>query len=173
MAIDSRLADLPPPALRISSTRDDDKHVIRLTGELDLTTADGVEQELRRVELTDAHVIVVDLRELRFIDSQGVRLLFHAAMRSLQGTNRLVLLRGGTDVQRIFEICDLDGRLPFVDELEVLVRRHPSGELGSLPPASAVDGAVDALVRPADVLPRGSDNGSEQDGALGDDDDVA
>jgi anti-anti-sigma factor len=115
MAIDSRLADLPPPALHMSSTRDDDKHVIRLMGELDLTTADGVEQELRRVELTDAHVIVVDLRGLRFIDSQGVRLLFHAAMRSSQGTNRLVLLRGATDVQRIFEICDLDGRLPFVD----------------------------------------------------------
>jgi hypothetical protein len=33
--------------------------------------------------------------------------------------------------------------------------------------------AVDALARPAEVLPHGSDNGSEQDGALGDDDDVA
>ena len=118
MSIESRLADLPPPdpcRLRMRSARDGDAHVIRLTGELDLTSADGVEQELRRVELTDAHAIVVDLRELTFIDSMGVRLLFQASTRSLQGTNRLVLTRGRKDVQRVFEICDLVGRLPFAD----------------------------------------------------------
>jgi anti-sigma B factor antagonist len=114
----SQLADIPPPdpgSLRMRSVRDGDTHVIRLTGELDLTTADGVEQELRRVELTDAHVIVVDLRALTFIDSMGVRLLFHAGTRSSQGTNRLVLIRGRREVQRIFEICDLVRRLPFAD----------------------------------------------------------
>jgi anti-anti-sigma factor len=100
--------------MRMHSTRNGDEHVITLTGELDLTSADAVEQELRRVELTDAHLIVVDLRELMFIDSMGVRLLFHASMRSSQGTNRLVLTRGRREVQRIFELCDLDGKLPFV-----------------------------------------------------------
>lgn len=118
MPIQSQLADMPPPGpegLRMRSVRDGGTHVIRLTGELDLTTTDGVEQELRRVELTDAHVITVDLRELTFIDSMGVRLLFHAGLRSSQGTNRLVLIRASTDVQRIFEICDLSRRLPFVD----------------------------------------------------------
>jgi anti-anti-sigma factor len=117
MPIEHRLADLPPPdpcGMRMRSIRDGDRHVIRLAGELDLTSADALEQELRRVELTDAHVIVVDLRALTFIDSMGVRLLFQASTRSSQGTNRLVITRGGRDVQRIFEICDLDGRLPFV-----------------------------------------------------------
>jgi anti-sigma B factor antagonist len=97
------------------SGRDGGTHVIRLAGELDLTTTEPVEQELRRVELTDAHVIAVDLRELTFIDSMGLRLLFQAGLRSSQGTNRLVLIRGSGEVQRIFEMCDLARRLPFVD----------------------------------------------------------
>jgi len=126
MPIHGLCADLPPPGpgvLQIHSVRDGGTHRIRLAGELDLTTADGVEQELRRVELTDAHVILVDLRELTFIDSMGVRMLFHAGMRSSQGTDRLVLTRGSTAVQRIFDICDLTTRMPFVDE--------PGGTLGA------------------------------------------
>jgi anti-sigma B factor antagonist len=118
MPIQSWLVDRPPPdpdGLRMWSARDGDTHVIRLAGELDLTSADDVEQELRRVELTDAHVIMVDLRELTFIDSMGVRLLFHAGARSAQGTNRLSLVRASKDVQRVFELCDLHRRLPFVD----------------------------------------------------------
>ena len=97
------------------SVRHDDRHVITLTGELDLTSADVLEQELRRVELTDAHVIVVDLRDLTFIDLMGMRPLFHASMRSSDGTNRLVLVRGHDEVQRIFELCNLDRRMPFVE----------------------------------------------------------
>jgi len=118
MSIPSQRADMPPLAsdgLRMWSLRDGDTHLIRLAGELDLTSADDVEQELRRVELTDAHVITVDLRELTFIDSMGVRLLFHAGMRSAQGTNRLVLVKGRQEVQRVFELCDLVRRLPFVE----------------------------------------------------------
>jgi anti-sigma B factor antagonist len=115
MSLHSRLADAPPSSLMMRSSRDGDTHHIRLAGELDLTSADSVEQELRRVELTDTHVIAVDLRELTFIDSMGVRLLFQAAIRSSRGTERLVLIRGSGDVQRIFEICNLVHRLPFVD----------------------------------------------------------
>jgi anti-anti-sigma factor len=99
------------------SVRNGDMHVIALAGELSLATADDIEQELRRVELTYAHVIAVDLRELTFIDSMGIRLIVQAHQRSLQGSNRLVLVRGREAIQRLFEICDLEGRLPFVDGL--------------------------------------------------------
>jgi anti-anti-sigma factor len=97
-----------------------DTHVIRLAGELELTTVDTVEHELRRVELTWAHTIAIDLRRLTFIDSAGMRLLLQAAHRSSQGTNRLVLTRGTEAVQRVFEICDVAARLPFVDQLSPL-----------------------------------------------------
>lgn len=117
MATHSRSAAAPPAGLRMRSFRDGDTHVIALAGELCLTTTGDIEQELRRVELTCAHVIAVDLREVTFIDSMGIHLIVQAQRRSSQGSNRLILVRGSQAVQRLFEICDLAGRLPFVDAL--------------------------------------------------------
>jgi anti-sigma B factor antagonist len=99
------------------SSRDGDTHVITLAGELCLDTADEVQQELRRVELTCVHVIAIDLREVTFIDSMGIRLIVQAQQRSSRGSNRLILIRGSQAVQELFEICDLAIRLPFVDAL--------------------------------------------------------
>lgn len=117
MATDTGAPTQAPAPLRMRSFHCGDIHVIRLAGELEMTNADIVEQELRRVELTWAHTIAIDLRQLTFIDSAGMRLLSQAAHRSCRGTNRLVLTRGTEAVQRIFEICDLATRLPFVDQL--------------------------------------------------------
>jgi anti-sigma B factor antagonist len=87
--------------------------VIELIGELDLDGAPRVEEELRRVEASDVHSIVIDLGGLEFIDSTGIRLLVMASERSQEG--RFSLLRGPQQVHRVFEITDLADRLPFAD----------------------------------------------------------
>jgi anti-anti-sigma factor len=102
-------------ALTMSSTRDGDTHVIALTGELDLAGADLLEGELQRVEASDARRIILDLRELEFIDSTGVRLVYMADMRSRTDSDRLAIRRGSDKVHRLFVITDLADRLPFVD----------------------------------------------------------
>ncbi|HEX8156994.1 MAG TPA: STAS domain-containing protein [Solirubrobacteraceae bacterium] len=112
-----------PVALRIRSFRDGDAHVIKLAGEFDPENADALERELRRGELSEAQVIAVDLRELTFIESTGIRLIFEAHQRSSQGSNRLVVVRGPDAVQRAFEVCDVAATLPFVDRLAS--RSHP------------------------------------------------
>jgi anti-anti-sigma factor len=102
-------------ALTMRSTRDGDTHVIALAGELDLAGADLFDGELQRVEATDARQIVLDLRELEFIDSTGIRLIYMADMRSRTDSDRLVIRRGPDRVHRIFVLTDLADRLPFVD----------------------------------------------------------
>jgi anti-anti-sigma factor len=101
--------------LTLRSTRESDTHVIALSGELDLAGADLLEGELKRVEATDARRIVVDLRDLDFIDSTGVRLIYMADMRSRKDSDRLSIRRGPHKVQRLFVMTDLADRLPFVD----------------------------------------------------------
>ncbi|MFP5362063.1 MAG: STAS domain-containing protein [Thermoleophilia bacterium] len=101
-------------SLAVRSAREGDAHVIELIGELDLDGAPRLEDELRRVEASDAEAIVVDLGGLEFIDSTGIRLLVMAAERCQPG--RFSILRGPKQVHRIFEITDLADRLPFVDE---------------------------------------------------------
>ncbi|CAN5195659.1 hypothetical protein BH20ACT16_BH20ACT16_08950 [soil metagenome] len=100
-------------ALALRSERDGDAHVIELIGELDLDGAPRLEEELRRVEAGDAGAIVVDLGQLEFIDSTGIRLLVMASERCREG--RFSLLRGPQQVHRVFEITDLVDRLPFAD----------------------------------------------------------
>jgi anti-anti-sigma factor len=101
--------------LTLRSTREDDTHVVALSGELDLAGADLLEGELKRVEAGDARRIVVDLRDLDFIDSTGVRLIYMAEMRSRKDSGRLTIRRGPHKVQRLFVMTDLADRLPFVD----------------------------------------------------------
>jgi anti-anti-sigma factor len=102
-------------SLTMRSTRDGDAHVIALAGELDLAGADLLEGELQRVEATDAPQIVLDLRELEFIDSTGIRLIYMADARSRRDSDRLRIRRGPHKVHRLFVMTDLADRLPFVD----------------------------------------------------------
>lgn len=102
--------------LEIRSERRGDEHVIALFGELDLSDADRVAEEIMRVEGTDAETILIDLAGLAFIDSTGVRIIIEADARSRGNGGRLRLLRGPRTVRRVFEIVGLNDRLPFVDD---------------------------------------------------------
>lgn len=101
--------------LAIRSDRDGVMHTICVTGELDLATAEELQLELERVETTDAESIVLDLSNLTFMDSTGVRLLVAAHHRSRADSNRLALLRGGPAVQRVLELSGVEPLLPFAD----------------------------------------------------------
>ena len=104
-----------PPAFEVSTRQNGDVREIRLSGELDLAGMRKVEQALERAERSDAARIVVDLGGVTFMDSTGVRLMLGAQARSRNDSERLVLRRGRPSVQRVFEICAVEGLLPFTD----------------------------------------------------------
>jgi anti-anti-sigma factor len=99
-------------ALSMVSEREGDIHAIALTGELDLANAAGLDRELRRVEATDAEVILVDLWGLSFIDSSGMKVLVAAAARS-RARNRLVLQAAPAGVLRVLHIAGIADLLPL------------------------------------------------------------
>lgn len=101
--------------LRVHSEREGAVHTVALSGELDLAGAAGVEEELKRVQATDAGVIVLDLSGLTFIDSTGIRLVVSAGARSRADSNRLTVLRGPAAVQRAFEATGVEKLIPFAD----------------------------------------------------------
>lgn len=101
--------------LRLTSEVQDGVHTVALSGELDLASAPEVEEALKRAEATDARAIVLDLSELSFIDSTGIRLVLGAHARSQSGGAALTLRRGPAAVQRVFEISGLSERVPFAD----------------------------------------------------------
>jgi anti-anti-sigma factor len=102
--------------LRFQTTVTGDIAVVALTGELDVAGSALLEQELERVGVDHSpSALVLDLSELDFMDSTGLRLVVLADQRSREDGRAFALVRGKEDVQRVFEITRMTDRLRFVD----------------------------------------------------------
>jgi anti-anti-sigma factor len=94
------------------AARGGDPHPIALAGEPDLANAPDLERELRRVENTDAEVILVDLWGVSFMDSTGMKVLVTAAARCRE-RNRLVLECVSPGVLRVLRLAGVADLLPL------------------------------------------------------------
>src|SRR5689334_20794622 len=90
---------------------------IALRGELDLAHAYAFDEELRRVEDARPAVVVLDLRELAFLDSCGLARLLAARRRARRAGHRLLLVRGSAAVQRLFALSAVDEAFEMVSEV--------------------------------------------------------
>ena len=104
-------------ALGLETTEEDGLCSVALSGELNLETAGTLTRELVRLEEKKPPVIALDLRELRFIDSSGLRLIVVADAGARREGRRLVIVPGPEAVQRVFRKTLLDQRLDFVKEM--------------------------------------------------------
>ncbi len=138
---------------------------IELHGEWDLAGLRSVRQAISRVLDDVPECIVLDLSQLRFIDSTGLHAAIELTRRAAAQNTRLVIIPGPEPVQRTFEITGLLERLPFVDERphgSKAARPHTphSGAAGSgafSPPTSGAGRlrqATGAAPRSASPLPR-------------------
>lgn len=86
-------------------TKADSARKFRLSGELDLSTVERFTDAVRP-ELEGEGDLVLDLADLAFLDSSGLRALIQTAM-SLDGRGRLVLESPRHAVLRLIEVSGL------------------------------------------------------------------
>jgi len=84
-------------------------------GELDIATTPELEQALADATADAATEIVLDLRELTFMDSSGLRALAQANTRAGESGVDLSIWRGPRQIERVLEISGLGSLLPLVD----------------------------------------------------------
>ena len=84
-------------------------------GELDIATTPELEQALADATADAATEIVLDLRELTFMDSSGLRALAEANTRAGESGVELSIWRGPRQIERVLEISGLGTLLPLVD----------------------------------------------------------
>lgn len=77
---------------------------ICLAGELDMWTAPVVTEELARFDQDGVIGIMLDLRDLTFIDSGGLHALLQAWDRSKTNGHRLILVGASGSARRLFEL---------------------------------------------------------------------
>ena len=97
--------------LSIRNTVRAGRHTIALTGELDLDSANKLEKAVREVCASGTR-LVIDLREVTFMDSTGLRVLIVAGTLCEEKGHELRIIPG-EDIQRVLEVSGLDRVLPF------------------------------------------------------------
>jgi anti-sigma B factor antagonist len=95
---------------------------VHLRGELDLEHAYTFDEELRRVEERRPACVVLDLRELTFLDSCGLARLLAARRRARRAGHRLVLVRGTPAVQRLFAMTAVQEAFEIVGDVPAEMR---------------------------------------------------
>jgi len=84
-------------------------------GELDIATTPELEKALAQATADRVSEIVLDLRELSFMDSSGLRALAQANTRAEASGVALSIIRGPRQIERVLEISGLRSLLPLVD----------------------------------------------------------
>jgi anti-anti-sigma factor len=88
---------------------------VMLWGELDVASAAVLEAEVMIAEQLGARNITIDLSGLDFLDTSGLQAILGAHARCLRHGRELTLLRGPSQVQRIFELTHTSRSLAFLD----------------------------------------------------------
>jgi anti-sigma B factor antagonist len=96
----------------VSVQRRDDCVVVRIDGELDMSSAAALEEAIS--SLTSAPYVVLDLRACTFLDSAGIRVLT-ATMRQVP---RVSVVATDPGVLRALEITAVDTIVPVHASLE-------------------------------------------------------
>jgi anti-sigma B factor antagonist len=91
------------------------------SGELDLVSAPILDGALQRAEEPGAEIVVVDLRQLEFMDSTGLHVFVAAQQRARAAGRRFAVVRGGETVQRLFDLTGVAESFTIIDSLDELL----------------------------------------------------
>jgi anti-anti-sigma factor len=87
-----------------------------LSGEIDLSTVEAVESGVREAIDGNNGVVALDLREVSFLDSSGLRLLLRLHKDLGDAGRRLVVVQGPRRVARVFELTGAEAQLEIVED---------------------------------------------------------
>jgi anti-sigma B factor antagonist len=99
--------------LGIEEHADGERHTLLLTGELDIAGAAPLEQTVARLCRAGAKEIVLDLRELAFLDSIGFRAILATKMLCEEYGCEFFMTRAREPVQHLFDVTGMLRKLPF------------------------------------------------------------
>ncbi len=108
-------APAPPPFN--AAVESLDGHVrVRLEGELDLATVAAAEEAIARARRETPGPLRIDLSEITFLDSSGLRLMLRIHNLCEADGCALSITPGPRGVQRVFELAGVLEMLPFASD---------------------------------------------------------
>jgi anti-sigma B factor antagonist len=97
--------------------------VIALSGELDLASSPALDEAFERVLASEAKVLVLDLRQLEFMDSTGLSIIVKAHQAVEDRDPQMYVVNGPAQVQRLLSLTGVAERVSLVDAPEDVLDR--------------------------------------------------
>jgi anti-sigma B factor antagonist len=85
-------------------------------GDLDITCADELDGEIRELRRSGFDRVVIDLRDVEFMDSSGLRVLLSLRNDAKRDGHDLVLVPPPRAVERLFELTATRGLFDWRDD---------------------------------------------------------
>jgi anti-sigma B factor antagonist len=98
--------------------------LLAISGELDIASAPELARALNEIRPEQTKLVVVDLRELEFMDSTGLSIIVRAHQRLSEQDCELTLVKGPPQVQRLLDLTGVADRLRLGAEPAELLNGH-------------------------------------------------
>jgi anti-sigma B factor antagonist len=99
--------------LSIYTSVQGDRHTLRLSGELDIASAQILDETLAEACSAGANEVIIDLGGIEFMDSEGLNAILRGRLRCEEHECAYSLTPAQRPVERVFEATGVRGRLPF------------------------------------------------------------
>jgi anti-anti-sigma factor len=87
-----------------------------ISGEIDLSVIDDLEGQLAPALERSPDPLVLDLREVEFLDSSGLRFVLALNEQAAADGRRFALVAAGDPVMRVLKLAGIDDRLEIVGD---------------------------------------------------------
>ena len=110
-----------PDQLQIDVRHGDNRVVLTLTGELDMASAERLQQAIDEEGLRAETSVVLNLEGLQFIDSTGLRVMLKALERCRARGQDFAITPGSQQVQRLLSVAGVATHLPTISSTDEMV----------------------------------------------------
>lgn len=100
----------------------DDNVIARLSGEIDMSNAHYVREQLLASMPNEAHALVLDIGDCRYLDSAAIEVLFDLSRRLERRRQALkIAMPPDSPLRRVIELTEVHTAAPVYDSLDAAI----------------------------------------------------
>jgi anti-anti-sigma factor len=104
---------------KVAAADIEEARIVRVTGEIDLSNAAELLDEIGDAVRSGAAAIIVDLSGVTFLDSSGIAMLFRLRQRLAHSRQELrLVVPGDSPIRRVLDITRMGELIPIQESLE-------------------------------------------------------
>jgi anti-sigma B factor antagonist len=104
--------------LTLTTSQEQEALRVRLSGELDMSSALTFDEQMRRIEeeCGPEGTVLLDMEGLKFMDSTGLRLIVSAHQRAVRAGRHLAIVHTSKAIRRILKLTGMLERLDVSED---------------------------------------------------------